>query len=85
VNIHRFEETIGGRMYEIEVTATGERWRAQLRRRPGALTAMMPFYAATPQEASQMLTQWLTLAHQRQTARPRANLATAGSAARPPG
>jgi predicted RNase H-like HicB family nuclease len=69
VNIHHFEETIGGRAYQIEVTSAGGRWRAQLRRRPGALTAMMPFYAETPEEASRMLTQWLTLAHERQLAR----------------
>jgi hypothetical protein len=77
--MHRFEETIGGRAYEIEVTPAGERWRAQLRRRPGALTAMMPFYAATPEEASQMLVQWLTLAHQRQVAR----ATSTGTPARP--
>jgi hypothetical protein len=62
---HRFEETIGGRAYEIEVTPVGSRWRAQLKRRPGALTAMMPFYGLTPEEASSQLAQWLTLAHQR--------------------
>jgi hypothetical protein len=78
VNIHRFEQTIGGRVYEIEVTASGDRWRAQLHRRPGALTAMMPFYAGTPQEAFQMLTQWLTLAYERHAARadPRPAVAT---------
>ncbi len=83
--MHRFEETIGGRAYEIEVTAAGDRWRAQLRRRPGALTAMMPFYAETPVDASRLLTQWLTLAHQRQAVRQAsltASLAPTGSPVR---
>ncbi len=82
--MHRFEETIGGRAYDIEVTSAGGRWRAQLRRRPGALTAMMPFYAATPEDASRLLTQWLTLAHQRQAVRkanPGPSSAPAGSPA----
>ena len=65
VIVHRFEETIGGRPYEIEVTPAGPRWRAQLRRRPGVPTAMMPFYGETPPEAAQRLTDWLTLAHTR--------------------
>ena len=65
VTVHRFEETIGGRPYEIEVTPAGPRWRAQLKRRPGVLTAMMPFYGETPPEAAQRLTEWLTLAHNR--------------------
>jgi hypothetical protein len=63
--VHRFEETIGGRAYEIEVTPAGSRWRAQLRRRPGTPTAMMPFYGETPPEAARRLTEWLTLAHNR--------------------
>lgn len=85
MNIHRFEQTIGGHLYNIEVTPSGDRWRAQLHRRPGALTAMMPFYAGTPQEAFQMLTQWLTLAYERQTARASASAltATAPTLARP--
>jgi len=66
VTVHRFEEVIGERTYEIEVTATGDRWRAQLRRRPGLCTAMMPFYGASPAEAADRLTGWLRLAHQRQ-------------------
>ena len=63
--IHRFEETIGGRAYQIEVTPVSGRWRAQLRRVPGMPTAMMPFYGPTPDEAARQLTQWLSLAHQR--------------------
>ncbi len=65
VNVHRFEETIGGRSYQIEVTPVSNRWRAQLRRLPGMPTAMMPFYGPTPDEAARQLTQWLTLAHRR--------------------
>jgi hypothetical protein len=74
VTVHRFEETIGGRAYQIEVTPVSDRWRAQLRRGPGMPTAMMPFYGQTPDEAARQLTQWLSLAHQRfaatATARP---------------
>ncbi len=63
VTVHRFEETIGGRSYQIEVTPVSNRWRAQLRRGPGMPTAMMPFYGPTPDEAARLLTQWLVLAH----------------------
>jgi hypothetical protein len=73
VNIHHFEETIGGRAYQIEVTPVSNRWRAQLRRLPGMPTAMMPFYGTTPEEAAQQLTAWLTLAHRRQAAQLTAN------------
>jgi hypothetical protein len=65
VIIHHFEETIGGRAYQIEVTAVSNRWRAQLQRGPGMPTAMMPFYGQTPDEAARQLSQWLSLAHQR--------------------
>jgi hypothetical protein len=65
VTVHRFEETIGGRAYHIEVTRVSNRWRAQLRRMPGMPTAMMPFYGQTPDEAALSLTEWLTLAHRR--------------------
>jgi hypothetical protein len=70
VTVHRFEETIGGRAYHIEVTPVSNRWRAQLCRMPGVPTAMMPFYGQTPDEAARQLTNWLTLAHRRQTAAP---------------
>ena len=63
--VHCFDETIGGRAYQIEVTPVSNRWRAQLRRGPGMPTAMMPFYGQTPAEAAHQLTQWLSLAHQR--------------------
>lgn len=66
MTIHRFEETIGGRSYSIEVIAVSNRWRAQLVRKPGIPTAMMPFYGVTPDEAAKHLTDWLTLAHRRQ-------------------
>jgi hypothetical protein len=66
VIVHRFEETIGGRTYLIEVMAVSDRWRAQLLRSPGVPTAMMPFYGPTPDEAARQLTDWLTLAHRRQ-------------------
>ena len=65
MTVHRFEETIGGRTYHIEVVAVTNRWRAQLLRTPGVPTAMMPFYGQTPDEAASQLTQWLTLAHRR--------------------
>jgi hypothetical protein len=67
VTVHRFEETIGGRAYLIEVMPVSNRWRAQLQRGPGVPTAMMPFYGHTPDEAARHLTQWLTLAHRRGT------------------
>jgi hypothetical protein len=63
VTVHRFDEVIGGRSYQIEVMPVNNRWRAQLRRRPGVPTAMMPFYGQTPDEAAQQLAQWLALAH----------------------
>jgi hypothetical protein len=65
VNVHRFEETIGGRAYQIDVTPVNNRWRAQLRRGPGMPTAMMPFYGQTPDEAARQLADWLKLAHRR--------------------
>jgi hypothetical protein len=65
VNVHRFDKTIGGRAYQIEVTRASNRWRAQLRPQPGGGTAMMPFYGATPDEAASHLTEWLTLNHRR--------------------
>ena len=65
VTVHRFEETIGGRAYEIEVTPVGDRWRAQLRRTAGMPTAMMPFYGQTPDDAAHLLAQWLEIAHRR--------------------
>jgi hypothetical protein len=65
VIVHRFEETIGGRAYQIEVTPVNDRWRAQIRRTPGMPTALMPFYGPTPDEAARQLSRWLALAHRR--------------------
>jgi hypothetical protein len=65
MTVHRFEETIGGRAYFIEVRPVGNQWRAQLARLPGMPTAMMPFYGQTPDDAARQLTDWLTLAHRR--------------------
>ena len=62
--VHRFEETIGGRAYLIEVAAVSQdRWRAQIVRIPGVPTALMPFYGPTPAEAARLLSDWLTRAH----------------------
>ena len=66
VTVHRFEEIIAGRAYQIEVTLVNDRWRAEIKRRPGVPTALMPFYGQTPDEAARQLTRWLSLAYQRQ-------------------
>jgi len=64
--IHRFEETIGGRMYQIEVVPIdSHRWRAYIVRVPGVPTALMPFYGPTPDQAAGSLLDWLTRAHAR--------------------
>ena len=68
--VHHFDETIAGRPYRIEVTPVSNRWRAQLVRKPGMPTAMMPFYGQTPEEAAGQLTAWLSLAHRRATSQP---------------
>ena len=62
----RFEESIAGRAYLIEVAAVAQdRWRAYIVRMPGVPTALMPFYGSTPDEAAQLLSAWLTRAHAR--------------------
>jgi hypothetical protein len=67
--VHRFEESIGGRAYLIEVAAVAaDRWRAYIVRVPGVPTALMPFYGRTPDEAAHLLSDWLTRAHARVTA-----------------
>ena len=68
--IHRFEQSINGRTYVIEVMLVSNRWRAQIRRTPGMLTALMPFYGTTPDEAAEQLSKWLTLANSRQAGQP---------------
>jgi hypothetical protein len=64
--VHRFEESIGGRPYLIEVAAVSkDRWRAYIVRIPGVPAALMPFYGSTPVEAARQLCDWLTRAHAR--------------------
>ena len=64
--VHRFEESIGGRPYLIEVAAVEkDRWRAYIVRLPGGPTALMPFYGTTPVDAARQLSEWLARAHQR--------------------
>jgi hypothetical protein len=64
LNVHRFEETINGRDFKIEVSPVGpDKWRAQVARVPGGSAATMPFYGKTPHEAAGQLSRWLCLAH----------------------
>jgi IS1 family transposase len=64
--VHRFEESIGGRPYLIEVAPVStDRWRAYIVRIPGVPAALMPFYGRTPDEAARLLSEWLTRAHRR--------------------
>ena len=65
MTVQRFEETINGRAYRIEVSVVGDRYRAQIARAPGGSRAMMPFYGPTADEAVQLLSRWLTLNHAR--------------------
>lgn len=63
----RFQETINGRSYVIEVSAVAQnRWRAQIARLPGGRAALMPFYGTTPVEAASQLSGWLTRASRAQ-------------------
>ena len=65
-DVHRFEESIAGRLYLIEVKNVEiDRWRAYIVRLPGVPTALMPFYGRTPVEAAHLLCEWLTRAHAR--------------------
>jgi hypothetical protein len=69
--VHRFEESIAGRPYLIEVAhVSPDRWRAYIVRIPGVPTALMPFYGSTPVEAARLLCDWLTRAHARAAAPP---------------
>jgi hypothetical protein len=62
VTVHHYEEKIAGRTYLIEVSpVTASRWRAQIARRPGMPTSLMPFYGGTPDEAARELSKWLSL------------------------
>ena len=66
--VHRFEESIAGKPYLIEVAPVSkDRWRAYIVRLPGVPTALMPFYGQTPDQAADLLRQWLTRAHARAT------------------
>ena len=65
MTVQRFDENINGRDYRIEVSAVGNKWRAQIARAPGGSNAMMPFYGKTPDEAVQHLSSWLTLNRRR--------------------
>ena len=68
-DVKRFEQSIAGRAYLIEVSPVSQdRWRAHIVRLPGLPTAMMPFYGRTPAEAAAQLSAWLTRAHERATA-----------------
>ena len=65
-DVYRFEESIAGRAYLIEVAnVCKDRWRAYIVRIPGVPAALMPFYGATPAEAAHQLCEWLTRAHAR--------------------
>jgi hypothetical protein len=60
----RFEQEIGGHLYVIEASPVqANRWRAQIARRPGVPSALMPFYGSTADESAMQLVRWLTLAH----------------------
>ncbi len=64
VDTHRFDETIGGGRYTVEVTpAQGNRWRASLLHSADIPSAVMPFYGDTPREALKALVGWLSQAH----------------------
>ena len=63
MDVIQFSETINGRPYVIEVLLVGpDRWRAQIARRTGGTTALMPFYGTTASEAARNLSGWLTRA-----------------------
>jgi hypothetical protein len=65
-SVHRFQQSIAGKPYLIEVANVAEdRWRAYIVRIPGVPTALMPFYGPTPDAAAGQLLQWLTRAHER--------------------
>ena len=64
MTVHRYEEQIAGRTYQIEVRPiSSTQWRAQIARLPGMPTSMMPFYGATPEQAVRELSRWLALVY----------------------
>ena len=73
MNTYRFEQSIAGRAYVIEVQPVSDtRWRAQIARLPGMPTSLMPFYGATPEDAALGLTNWLSLVSAAPGVQPRA-------------
>lgn len=73
MNTYRFEHSIAGRAYVIEVQpVSANRWRAQIARLPGMPTSLMPFYGATPEDAARELTNWLLLVSAAPGVQPRA-------------
>ena len=65
----RYVHRIQGRDYRVEVTQIAfERWRAHVINAHGGPTALMPFYATTPDLAVTRLTEWLARAHQQAAA-----------------
>ena len=68
-DVHRYQESIEGHPYLIEVTpVSADRWRAYIVRIPGVPTALMPFYGSTPTEAAKQLCDWLARAHRQAAA-----------------
>lgn len=68
-DVHRYQESIEGHPYLIEVTPVSQdRWRAYIVRIPGVPTALMPFYGPTPAEAAKLLCDWLARAHRQAAA-----------------
>ena len=68
-DVHRFQESIEGHPYLIEVTPVSQdRWRAYIVRIPGVPTALMPFYGSTPADAAKQLCDWLARAHRQAAA-----------------
>ena len=66
MDVHRYNETINGRQYLIEVSSVDAgKWRAQIKRTPGGSGALMPFYGKTPDEAAGQLSKWLSIANGR--------------------
>jgi hypothetical protein len=62
VDIYRYEEQIAGRTYYIEVSSvSASQWRAQIARRPGMPSSLMPFYGSTPEQAAAQLSKWLAM------------------------
>jgi hypothetical protein len=62
--VRQFETEIAGHHYVIETSLVAiDRWRAQIARRPGVPSALMPFYGTTADEAAHHLVRWLSMAH----------------------